>query len=275
MEPQEPERPGTAGGRYTVADIMRPAATTVETDGHLAAAAYLMNHADQSALVVVDPAHRPVALITEADLLRAVAHGAETGQARIEDWMNHDPQTIGPEVTASNAARIMLNTASRHLPVVSDGRLMGIVAVTDVVNALVRSVRLSSVVVFVSDLTRSLAFYQPLLRYTVTTSDVGTALLTGPDGSQLYLQQVSDNGSTQRNEGGVGLQYVAWTSDGPHDLERCAQALTERGAYTSRDTSEGIEVLRGRDPDGLPVLITYPGPDRTPPHLISSRIMPP
>ena len=58
-------------------------------------------------------------------------------------------------------------------------------------------------------------------------------------------------------------------------LDRCAQALTERGAYISRDASEGIDVLEGRDPDGLPVLITYPGPDQTPPHLIGSRVTPP
>jgi CBS domain-containing protein len=48
--------------------------------GHLAAAAYTMNHANQSALVVVDQADRPVAIITEGDLMRAVAQGAETGR---------------------------------------------------------------------------------------------------------------------------------------------------------------------------------------------------
>ena len=270
MEPQESERHRNAAERYTVADMMRPAVTTVETDGHLAAAAYLMNHADQSALVVVDPADRPVAIITEADLLRAVAHGAETGRARIEDWMNRDPQTIGPDVTASKAARIMLDTASRHLPVVSDDRLLGIVAITDIVDVLVRSIRPGAVVVFVSDLTRSLAFYQPLLGYTLTASDAGTALLTGPDGSQLYLRQASGNGSTPRNERDVGFEYVAWTSESPRDLDRCSRALTDNGAYIRRDTSEGIDVLEGRDPDGLPVLITYPGPEQTQPHLISS-----
>lgn len=247
---------------------MRPAVTTVETHSHLAAAAYLMNHANQSALVAVDDANRPVAVITEADLLRAVANGAEAGQARIEDWMNRDPQTIEPDVAASEAAQVMLETASRHLPVVSDGRLVGIVGVSDIVDVLVRSVRLSCVVVFVSDLTRSLAFYQPLLRYTPTVSDVDTAVLTGPDGSQLYLHAVSD-GTMRRNEG-VGLQYVAWTASGQHDLDRCAEVLTERGAYISRDTSEGIDVLEGRDPDGLPMLITYPGPGQTPRRLINS-----
>ena len=268
MEPQESNQHRNAGGGNTVADIMRPAVTTVETHGHLAAAAYLMNHASQSALVVVDDAHRPVAVITEADLLNAVASGAEAGQARIEDWMNRNPQIIGPDVAASEAAQIMVDTANRHLPVVADGRLVGIVAVSDIVDVLVRSVRLSCVVVFVSDLTRSLAFYQPLLRYTPTVSDIDSAVLTGPDGSQIYLHSVSD-GSMRRNED-VGLQYVAWTAGGPHDLDRCTKVLTEHGAYTSRDTFEGIDVLEGRDPDGLPVLITYPGPGETPRRLISS-----
>jgi CBS domain-containing protein len=268
VERPESEQRRNIAGVHTVADIMRPAVTTVETHGHLAAAAYLMNHANQSALVAVDDADRPVAVITEADLLRAVANGAEAEQARIEDWMNRDPRTIGPGVSASEAAQIMVDTANRHLPVVSDGRLVGIVAVSDIVDVLVHSVRLSSVVVFVSDLTRSLAFYQPLLRYTPTVSDADTAVLTGPDGSQLYLYSGSDD-PVRRNTG-VGLQYVAWTAGGPHDLDRCSKVLTERGAYTSRDTVEGIDVLEGRDPDGLPVLITYPGPGQTPRRLISS-----
>jgi CBS domain-containing protein len=62
---------------------MRPAATTVETEGHLAAAAYLMNHANQSALCVVDDADRPVALITEADLLRGSHMTRIPGGSRI------------------------------------------------------------------------------------------------------------------------------------------------------------------------------------------------
>lgn len=262
MEPQESERQRNAGAAYTVADVMRPAVTTVETDGHLAAAAYLMNHADQSALVVVDHADRPVAMITEGDLLRAVAHGAETGRDRIDDWMNRDPPTIGPDVAASVAAQIMVEMANRHMPVVSDDRLVGVVALSDLVDALVHGVRLASVVVFVSDLTRSLAFYQPLLRYRFTASEVGSALLTGPDGSELYLHQASD--SSGRRSEDYGFRYVAWTAGDPDDLDRCTEVLTDRDAYVGRGTSDGIDTLEGRDPDGLPVLISYPGPDTTP-----------
>jgi hypothetical protein len=157
--------------------------------------------------------------------------------------------------------------------VVSDGRVVGIVAIRDIFDALVGSVRLASVVVFVSDLNRSLGFYQPLLRYTITVSDADAALLAGPDGSQLYLRAVGDN--PPRPTGGVGPQLVAWTAGGPDDLDRCAALLKERGGYERRDTSEGFTRVEGRDPDHLPVLITYPGPDRAPRHLISPRIYQP
>ena len=200
MAPQVSEPVGPTDEGDMVASVMRPAVTTVDTRGHLAAAAYRMNHASQSALVVVDDVDRPVAMITERDLMRAVAHGAAPGEARIEDWMDRSPRTVRPETAMTEAAQIMLHTAQRHLPVVSDGRLEGIVAISDIADAFVGSVRLAAVVVFVSDLTRSLGFYQPLLRFTITVSDVDAALLTGPDGSQLYLHQVNDS-SARRDDG--------------------------------------------------------------------------
>jgi CBS domain-containing protein len=273
MQREQPEPTPRADGGRTVASVMRPAVTMVETRGHLAAAAYVMNHADQSALVVVDQADRPVAIITEADLLRAVAHGADTGQAYVEDWMSHNPPTVHPSNTITEAARIMLDSGSRHLPVVSDGRVVGIVAIGDIVPALVRSVRLASAVVFVSDLARSLSFYQPLLRYTIAASDADVALLAGPDGSQLYLHQVSDDATHRSN--GLGVQWVAWTAGGDEDLDRCTEMLKARGAYVGRHVMESINIVEGRDPDGLPVLITYPGPDLAPRHLIDARISQP
>jgi hypothetical protein len=46
-------------------------------------------------------------------------------------------------------------------------------------------------------------------------------------------------------------------------------------AYVDRDTSEGFTFLEGRDPDGLPVIIAYPGPEQAPRHLIKSRVYQP
>jgi CBS domain-containing protein/catechol 2,3-dioxygenase-like lactoylglutathione lyase family enzyme len=267
-QPAELERQ-TDGG-FRVADVMRPAVTTVETGGHLAAAAYVMNHADQSALVVVDEGHRPVAMITEADLLRAIAHGAETGVARVNDWMDRNPQTVRPETSVTEAARLMVDAGKRHLPVVADARLVGIVGVSDLVDSLIRSVRLASVVLSVSDLTRSVDFYQPLLRYTVVARNDDAALLTGPDGSQLYLRAVGRG--AQPDRGTAAIDCAVWTAGGPGDMDRCMEVLTERDAFTSRTDNDGVDLLQGSDPDGLPVFITYPGPDQAPRHVISGRL---
>ena len=251
----------------TVGQAMRPAATTVETDGHLAAAAYLINHANQSALVVVDVTGRPVAIITEADLLRAVAQGAEPSVARVADWMNNHPQVVDTDTTVAEAARIMVEAESRHLPVVSDGRLVGIVGMGDIVDILVHSMRLASVVLSVSDLNRSLSFYEALLRYTVVTSNDDIALLAGPDGSQLYLHQ---NGE-RRPRTGDDLECVVWTAGGPDDLDRCRELLSQRGALIRRGTDEGVAVVEGRDPDGTRIMIAFPGSDQVPRDMISTR----
>jgi len=268
MEPPASESAGRPAA-HTVEEVMRPAATTVETDGHLAAAAYLMSHAGQSALVVVDGADRPTALITETDLLRAVARGADTGRERISAWMNHEPPTVTPDTVVVAAMEIMAATGTRHLPVVSDDRLVGIVSMSDLLDAVVHSVRLCAAVVDVSDLARSLSFYRSLLRYPVTVHDADAALLTGPDGSQLYLRQARDH-STLRD--GFGVQWVGWTAGDADDLDRCTELLKERGAYVGRETSEGITLLEGRDPDDLPIIVVYPGAEHLPRHMIHARI---
>lgn len=270
MKPAEPSSTGQTHPMNTVAEVMRPALTTVETSGHLAAAAYLMNRANQSALIVVDEAERPIAIITEADLMRAVAHGADTSQARIASWMNRNPKIVEPSTVMSEAIRIMVDTGNRHLPVVSHNRVVGIVAINDIVSAVEHSIRLSSAVVLVSDLARSLEFYQPLIRYPVTVRDADAALLAGPFGSQLYLRQVGDEAIGRRE--GVGVQAVSWTAGGRDDLDRCKELLEKCGGYVGLDTRKGITILEGRDPDGLPVLIAYPGPDEAPRDFISPVI---
>jgi CBS domain-containing protein len=138
---------GTAGQRpspqgqhslATAADVMRPALTTVEPNGHLAAAAYLMRHAHATSLVVVDgdDGRRPLGLITETDVVRAVADGKDVNDVRIEDLMTTSPTVIPATTPIRDAARSMIAGHFRHLPVVDDTGLVGMVDITDVCNAL-------------------------------------------------------------------------------------------------------------------------------------------
>lgn len=128
----------SSGAPATAAEVMQPAVTTVEADAHLAAAAYLMKHAGATALVVVDneQAKRPVGLITDADIAEAVADGKDVNKVRIHDLMTTHPTVITATTSVTDAARSMVTGHYRHLPVVGDAGLIGIVDIEDVCRAL-------------------------------------------------------------------------------------------------------------------------------------------
>jgi CBS domain-containing protein len=117
-----------------VHDVMRPATSTVEGAAHLAAAAYLMKHRRDTALVVTtdDADRRPIALITDADITQAVADGRAMEYTRISDLGLAPPLTVESGTSAREAARLMLSRHIHHLPVVEDGRLVGLVELSDV-----------------------------------------------------------------------------------------------------------------------------------------------
>lgn len=121
-----------------VADVMRPAVTTVEQHGHLAAAAYLMRRAGATALVVMEGAasKRPIGLITEADIVHAVADGQDVNDVRIHDVMTRSPKVIKATTKIREAAESMMAGHFRHLPVVDDEGLIGMVDIRDVCRAL-------------------------------------------------------------------------------------------------------------------------------------------
>lgn len=130
--------------------------------------------------------------------------------------------------------------------------------------------RLASAVMFVHSLDRSVAFYQELLALNVTVQDNTAALLVSPDGYQLYLRSVGAN--AQHPLGGIGVQYLIWTADGEDDLGRCEGVLRAHSAHVSSQTVDGFTIVEGRGPDDVPVVITYPGPDKAPRTEILSRI---
>jgi CBS domain-containing protein len=70
------------------------------------------------------------AILTERDVLKAVADGHD-GAAPIADWMTRHPETIEPTDTTDHAASLMIHGGYRHLPVVDEGRVVGIVSIRD------------------------------------------------------------------------------------------------------------------------------------------------
>jgi CBS domain-containing protein len=112
----------------TVADLMVKDVLTVEPSDTIGEAAEKMNASNVGAVVVMEDMVRIVGIVTERDLLRAVASRARAAEARVRQWMTPNPVTIDPDLTIEEAAKIMFDNNFRHLPVVKDGRALGIVS---------------------------------------------------------------------------------------------------------------------------------------------------
>jgi CBS domain-containing protein len=124
----------------TVADIMRPPVTTVEQNDHVGAAAYLMRRADATALIVTQTqTGEPIGIITEADISHLVADGKNPNDVRIYQQMTARPTVVNTTTSIRDAAEVMTSGRFRHLPVMGDAGLVGIVDITDVCRALLEA----------------------------------------------------------------------------------------------------------------------------------------
>ena len=99
-------------------------------------AAVAMHERGHGSLGVVD-GMKLLGLITERDLVRAMANGADLDQMTVSSFMSRDPDIFSPEFDVWEAAEWLAESGYRHLPVVEDGALLGIISVRDLLLALV------------------------------------------------------------------------------------------------------------------------------------------
>ncbi len=81
-----------------------------------------------------------VGVFTERDLLRAVAQAADLEEEPVRRWMGRDPDVFSPDVDAYDASQWLLESGYRHLPVVEDGVLLGIVSLRGLLAAVLASI---------------------------------------------------------------------------------------------------------------------------------------
>jgi CBS domain-containing protein len=111
---------------------------SVAPDLSLSAAATQMNERRVGAVVVMDGS-RLTGILTERDVLRAVAERRVEGST-VGDWMTRDPETIEPSETTDMAGVLMIHGGFRHLPVVEEDRIAGIVSIRDLMRVVLDDV---------------------------------------------------------------------------------------------------------------------------------------
>jgi len=118
-----------------ISEIMTGAAVTDQPDDTLAEAARKMWKQQTGSLLVMD-GEDLVGILTERDVLKAVATGARLEDTRISEVMSKDLVTVGPQTSLREAAKIMADRWIRHLPVVDGGRLVGVISQRDLAGVL-------------------------------------------------------------------------------------------------------------------------------------------
>lgn len=76
-----------------------------------------------------------VGICTDRDLAQATSDAADP-QTPVSEYMTEQPDVVDPDIRVTDAASWMLETGYRHLPVVEDGELLGIIDVRDVLWAI-------------------------------------------------------------------------------------------------------------------------------------------
>jgi len=108
---------------------------SIEPSGRAVDAVRTMSEQNLGSLIVLDQ-ERMVGVLTFRELLLALAQRAGTlGDLRVSDVMVRDPVTATPEMEVNDLRRTMLDSGARYLPVLQDGKLVGVISFRDVAKA--------------------------------------------------------------------------------------------------------------------------------------------
>ena len=119
-----------------VRDVPHERLVSVTPELSLAEVARRMRKEDSDSLAIMD-AKRLVGIITETDLVRAIADGVDPDEARADMFMSADPATVTADEDVSVVAIKMMALGIRHLPVVDDkGVPIGLISARDLVKFL-------------------------------------------------------------------------------------------------------------------------------------------
>ena len=108
---------------------------SIEPGGRAVDAVKTMAEQNLGSLVVLDQG-RMAGMLTFHELLAALAkRGGALGDVKVSEIMVGDPVTAAPEMEVNDLRRAMLESSARYLPVMQDGKLLGVISFRDVAKA--------------------------------------------------------------------------------------------------------------------------------------------
>jgi CBS domain-containing protein len=113
-----------------IADVMSRQLVTVTPDETVAEAARQL-HVHQASAVVVIEGDAPVGIITERDIVQLVVDGQNPETTPVRGRMTTQLHTLPSAADEDEAGQLMAKYSVRHVPVVDEGRLVGIVSLGD------------------------------------------------------------------------------------------------------------------------------------------------
>ena len=111
----------------TVAEVMTSPAVTALSSDSIAEASARMEERKKGSAIVVD-GERPIGILTERDLVAFNATGASPADTKVSEWMTQPVDCAAPDLSVQEAVATLNERHYRHLPVVADGRLVGVVS---------------------------------------------------------------------------------------------------------------------------------------------------
>lgn len=116
-----------------VRELMTPSPVSVEPDTTVEEIATMMKQEDIGCIPVVEEDGQVAGVITDRDIVvRCIAEGKDPAECRADDIISPQTVCIGPNADAKEAAQLMGDRQIRRLPVVENGKLVGMLSLGDV-----------------------------------------------------------------------------------------------------------------------------------------------
>lgn len=123
----------------SVGDVMTRSVQTITPDTTACTVAKLFAENDIGSAVVIDPETDTIlGIVTESDIMRQVAAGADIGTVQVDTFLSQSLVSVPSSEEIHTAATLMKEYSVQRLPVIDDGELQGMLTTSDLTDYLPR-----------------------------------------------------------------------------------------------------------------------------------------